>query len=346
MIIVRISFVGQIYRQQHLPVDATYIFRQFGEIHHTGISRNRVGNVIAGTYVFGIHPTQLNQSRIQFVFGRFDVLVGAIHRQSHNQMFGSQTHQRGAIRQLYLPNFAFVDVFQDIRHGFTRSFAVEYAGYARNRVGNGNGSAGGIQYGFGSQTLVDVFGRIIKDAEHRCYSVARPARSANITPRCADIVDMHTDTSRPFRNQRAILQCIVNSLYAVVLHCNQITTRQLLMGSSRIEEGWRCVGEIFLRHVFVGFADTRQIFAVNAERHAQPHMLGSLNGAFSDAQQIRPFESLETEIINQVVALVDAHRVEFVGVFLRQQVGVGGYHRRSIAVVVPMRVERIHRLTE
>jgi hypothetical protein len=82
-------------------------------------------------------------------------------------------------------------------------------------------------------------------------------------------------------------------------------------GASIVQSG-RGVGEILLGHEVVRLQCGFDIGAVDAERDTHDHVLGALDDLLVAAQQVRPLQSLEAEIIVAIVAIVDDRRVQAV----------------------------------
>ena len=87
-----------------------------------------------------------------------------------------------------------------------------------DNVFNRNSSAFGVYNGFRIQTLIHIFCRMVKHAQHGNNSIRTAVRSTNVTARGAHIVNMETNATCPLGNIGAILQGIVDTVDTVTFH--------------------------------------------------------------------------------------------------------------------------------
>ena len=79
-------------------------------------------------------------------------------------------------------------------------------------------------------------------------------------------------------DHRALLESIIDTLNAVVLHADQEATAELRMRCSCIEESWGGVNEVSLRHVLVRLNRALDVVTVNANGNAHERVLGPFSG--------------------------------------------------------------------
>ena len=115
-------------------------------------------------------------------------------------------------------DLSIIRVFQYVLNRFYTSCQIKHLCFAIRTVLDFNGSLCCVYIGFRCYTLVNVFCRVIEHAQHRHNPVAIAIGTANLAARGAHIVDMHPDSARPFTDERAILQCIVDPIDTVLLH--------------------------------------------------------------------------------------------------------------------------------
>ena len=111
-------------------------------------------------------------------------------------------------------------------------------------------------------------------------------------------------------DHRALLESIIDTLNAVVLHADQEARAELRMRCSCIEESWGGVDEVSLRHIGVCLNCAFDVVAVNADSDAHEHVLRPFSDLAIETKEIRAFEGLEAEELVVEIALIDdgAHR--------------------------------------
>mmetsp|Transcript_39897 Transcript_39897/g.95443 ORF Transcript_39897/g.95443 Transcript_39897/m.95443 type:complete len:261 (+) Transcript_39897:3-785(+) len=122
-------------------------------------------------------------------------------------------------------------------------------------------------------TLVDVARRLVEVPKQRHKAVAVAVRTTNVGPLCADVGQGHPDPASALRDECTLLQGVVDSLDAVVLHREQETRGHLRLRRACIEECGGCVSEIPARHEVVRLNGCRDIAKMNGAGNSKQHML-------------------------------------------------------------------------
>ena len=164
--------------------------------------------------------------------------------------------------------------------------------------------------------LVHVAGRVVEHLQHGHEAVGGAVGALDVAAGGAHVVHGQPDAAGALRDQRAVLQRVVDAVDGVVLHREQEAGAELGLGRAGVEEGGRGVGEPPLAHQVVGLDGGVNVLLVDAHGHAHQHVLGPLHHLAVEAQQVAALQGLEAEVVVVVVAVVDDGRVEGGGVLV------------------------------
>mmetsp|Transcript_39892 Transcript_39892/g.95426 ORF Transcript_39892/g.95426 Transcript_39892/m.95426 type:complete len:263 (+) Transcript_39892:3-791(+) len=135
-------------------------------------------------------------------------------------------------------------------------------------------------------TLVDVARRLVEVPKQRHKAVAVAVRAPNVGALCADVGHGHPNATSAFRDERALLEGVVDSLDAVVLHREQETRGHLRLRRACIEESRGGMREVAARHEIVRLDGCRDVANVNSACNPHQHMLRPFNDLAMHAQQV------------------------------------------------------------
>ena len=179
-----------------------------------------------------------------------------------------------------------------------------------------------------TQTLINITGRVVEDAEHGNDAIGITIGSSDIGTKRANLVDIETDSTGGFGDHGASLYGFINTFNGVILDGQQEARRQLGTRGPSVEEGGGSVSKVFFGHEIVRVDGRLYIIAVDAHSDAHQHMLRTFGGKIVDFQEIGTFEGFETKEIVVEITIVNDGRVESVGVFLNVSQSFFGDHGR------------------
>jgi hypothetical protein len=70
-------------------------------------------------------------------------------------------------------------------------------------------------------TLIDIASSVVVNAEHRDEAVGRAIGAANVRASGADTMYVETNTAGGLGNQRTGLECVIDTIDAVLLHVDE-----------------------------------------------------------------------------------------------------------------------------
>uniref|UniRef100_A0A6C0DN70 Uncharacterized protein n=1 Tax=viral metagenome TaxID=1070528 RepID=A0A6C0DN70_9ZZZZ len=73
---------------------------------------------------------------------------------------------------------------------------------------------------------------------------------------------------------------------------------------------------------------------MNTNSNTKPHILGALHCFFIDSRQIRAVQRLEPKVIDQIIAVMDNHFLQFSGVFAYNFIQFLGNQGRMISLFI------------
>ena len=120
-------------------------------------------------------------------------------------------------------DLTFIWMFQYVFNSFYTTSQIKYLCFTIRTILNFNRSLGCIYLRFRHNTLVNIFCCVIEYAQHRHNSVTFSVSPANMAVARTHIVNVHTNSTRPFTDKRTVLERIVNPLDAIFFHRNQKT---------------------------------------------------------------------------------------------------------------------------
>src|SRR5690606_601765 len=128
----------------------------------------------------------------------------------------------------------------------------------------------------------------------------------DIRTRSANVVDRKTNTTGALRDQRALLQGIVNTFDGIVLHGKQEAGRHLWFGRTSIEESRRSMRKPLFAQQVVGFYHRRNIVHVDTYGYAHQHMLRTLHDLAVALHQVRALQRFKAKVVvSKVTAVID-----------------------------------------
>ena len=66
--------------------------------------------------------------------------------------------------------------------------------------------------------LIDVSCSVVVDSEHWHQSIGHPIGAGNVSALCPDAVDVESNAAGRFRNERSLLEGVVDALDGVIAH--------------------------------------------------------------------------------------------------------------------------------
>lgn len=108
-------------------------------------------------------------------------------------------------------------------------------------------------------------------------------------------MDIQTNTTGSLTNHGTALECIIDSLNAIVLHRDEEARAELGVGCTSVEQRRRSMGEVTLRHKVIGLDDTLEVGAVNTDSDTHDHMLRALGNTSVETEEVGPLEGFETK---------------------------------------------------
>src|SRR6056300_1019602 len=91
---------------------------------------------------------------------------------------------------------------------------------------------------FTTTSLVYIARCRVENPEHWYDTIRLPVCTPNVRLVGPNIVDVHTDTTRPFGNLGTLREGTVDTVNRVLLVCNQETRRHLGSGCTRVKQCW------------------------------------------------------------------------------------------------------------
>ena len=182
------------------------------------------------------------------------------------------------------------------------------------------------------EALVHIARGVIEVAQHRHDSIGGSIGSADQRSFRADVVDVESDATCVFTDQRTVFQSVIDSSDRVPLNFQEKAAAKLLSWSPRIEVRGGRVNEIFLAQEVIGLKRLLQTDG-SPQRKGDTHekILGALQRLplRVTKQILELFQCLEPEIVKEMVALMADLLVDRVTVkaaqineFLRDRAGV------------------------
>ena len=135
-------------------------------------------------------------------------------------------------------------------------------------------------------SLVHVSRSVVVHPEHRDNTVGRTVGPTNVGTRRTDPVNIKTNTTSGLGDHSTSLQGVIDTLDTVTLHIDKEARRQLRLGSTSVEQGWRRMGEILLGHQVVGLNCPLNVIAVDSNSNSHQEVLRALSNLSINAQQV------------------------------------------------------------
>ena len=161
-----------------------------------------------------------------------------------------------------------------------------------------------------STSLIDITRRVVKDPQHGHNAVARSVCPTNVRLTGTNVTNGHSNATGILGNDGTILESVVDSINAVVLHAHEKARAHLRIGGAGIKERRRGVRKVALRQEIVRLNDLRNVLAMNADCHAHEHVLGAFGNLAVDFEEIGLFERLEAKVVQLKVAIVNDGAIE------------------------------------
>mmetsp|Transcript_81222 Transcript_81222/g.238643 ORF Transcript_81222/g.238643 Transcript_81222/m.238643 type:complete len:210 (-) Transcript_81222:161-790(-) len=183
-------------------------------------------------------------------------------------------------------------------------------------------------------TLVNVARCLIEVAEHWHKSIAVSIGTTDVGAVRANVGDGNPNASSQLRDERTLLQRVINALHIVGLHLQQKARRHLWPRGACIEECRRSMCEATAGHEIIGLNGSLDIAGVDAARHAHQHMLRALYDLAMYTQEVGLFQGLIPKIIIIKITSVVNCSVDRIRVFLDKAVNFIRNQRRRAALLV------------
>ena len=166
-----------------------------------------------------------------------------------------------------------------------------------------------------ASSLVDVTSSVVEDAQHGNNTVGGSVGTANVGLTGTNVVYGKPNSSGILRNDRAILERVVNTIDRVLFHGQEEARGHLSKVGTRIEQGRGGVGVVALRQVVVCLNDRVHVVSMDTKRHTHQHALRPLRNLAVHFQKVGLFQRLESEVVVLKVAGMDDGSVQLVFVF-------------------------------
>ena len=116
---------------------------------------------------------------------------------------------------------------------------------------------------------------------------------------------MHANPTGILANGRTIAQCLEDTRDGIGIHGHEEARAELRTRSASGKESRRGVRELLVAQQVIRLKGALQVIRPKTKSHAHPQMLRTLtNHQLGVLQKIRLFQSLESEIIQLIIALV------------------------------------------
>ncbi|KAF1761130.1 hypothetical protein GCK72_009384 [Caenorhabditis remanei] len=134
-------------------------------------------------------------------------------------------------------------------------------------------------------SLIDITSSVIVDTKHWYESVRCSVSSSDDRTGGTNLVDIEPDSSSALRDESTLLQSVVDSKNRILAHRQQEARRHLWTACSRVEESWRSMSHVALRHQIVRLDGSSNVLSVDSDRNTHQHLLWPLNDFLVDFEK-------------------------------------------------------------
>src|SRR6056300_532570 len=128
---------------------------------------------------------------------------------------------------------------------------------------------------FTTTSLVHIACRSVEDPKHWDDTIGLTVCTSDTGLVTTNVVDVHSDTTRPFTDLRTLGKSSIDSVDRILLTSDEEARGHLGSGCSSVEKGWCGVNEIALRHLVVRLDDRGGISSMDTDGDAHKHVLWS-----------------------------------------------------------------------